>query len=280
MYADGSPFSIVWGLGKKENPVSTHVNPLSSVNPPPDLMVRAQHGDPDAFAALFETHKQRVYGICLRMTNNVAEAEDLTQDAFIHVFRKLSTFRGDSALSTWLYRIAVNTVLMHFRRKSGRQVSLDQPAHEDSGLPKREYGRIDERLAGCVDRLALARAIKELPPGYRMIFLLHSVEGLEHKEIAQLLRCSVGTSKSQLHKARLKMRELLVPRFRRLQTVTAAREEARVATEKAAAPIAMAPYRKRVSSMGKSAKQATTEDRNILVPTLQDASSLWMGSAS
>ena len=92
-----------------------------------ELIGRAQRGDADAFAALFQAHKMRIYSLCLRMTNNTAEAEDLTQEAFLQVFRKLSTFRGDSALSTWLYRIAVNTVLMRFRKRSLSQLSLDEP---------------------------------------------------------------------------------------------------------------------------------------------------------
>jgi len=173
-----------------------------------DLVKRAQQGDADAFASLFHSHKARIYSVCLRMTNNTAEAEDLTQDAFLQVFRKLATFRGDSALSTWLYRIAVNTVLMHFRKKALRQISLDEPYNQDAKLVRREYGR-DDRLTGSVDRIALARAIKELPDGYRTIFLLHEVEGYEHQEIAELLECSVGNSKSQLHKAKLRIRELL-----------------------------------------------------------------------
>jgi RNA polymerase sigma-70 factor (ECF subfamily) len=174
-----------------------------------DLVRRAQQGDSDAFASLFYAHKPRIYSVCLRMTNNTAEAEDLTQDAFLQVFRKLATFRGDSALSTWLYRIAVNTVLMHFRKKALRQISLDEPYNQDARLVRREYGSKDDRLTGSVDRIALTRAIKELPAGYRTIFLLHEVEGYEHQEIAQLLDCSVGNSKSQLHKAKLRIRELL-----------------------------------------------------------------------
>ena len=174
-----------------------------------ELVKKAQQGDADAFATLFYTHRPRVYSLCLRMTNNTAEAEDLTQDAFLQVFRKLSTFRGDSALSTWLYRVAVNTVLMHFRKKGLRQVSLDESSNQDTRLLKREYGSVDERLSGSVDRIALARAMQELPAGYRTIFLLHEIKGYEHQEIARLLRCSVGNSKSQLHKAKLKMRELL-----------------------------------------------------------------------
>lgn len=174
-----------------------------------DLVKRAQEGDCDAFASLFYAHKARIYSVCLRMTNNTAEAEDLTQDAFLQVFRKLATFRGDSALSTWLYRIAVNTVLMHFRKKALKQVSLDEPFNQDAKLVRREYGSKDGRLVGSVDRIALSRAIKELPDGYRTIFLLHEVEGYEHQEIAELLDCSVGNSKSQLHKAKLRIRELL-----------------------------------------------------------------------
>jgi RNA polymerase sigma-70 factor, ECF subfamily len=175
-----------------------------------DLIRRAQQGDSDAFATLFHAHKARIYSLCLRMTNNTAEAEDLTQDAFLQVFRKLATFRGQSALSTWLYRIAVNTVLMHFRKKSLCQFSLDEAQTNDDGAKvHREYGARDHQLAGCVDRVALARVIKELPDGYRTIFVMHEVEGYEHREIAEILGCSVGNSKSQLHKAKLRIRGLL-----------------------------------------------------------------------
>jgi RNA polymerase sigma-70 factor (ECF subfamily) len=175
-----------------------------------ELIKRAQEGDSDAFGVLFQTHKARIYSVCLRMTSNAAEAEDLTQDAFLQVFRKIAKFRGDSAFSTWLHRIAVNTVLMHFRKKSLCQVSLDEPySNSDGAKKRREYGTRDKGLAGCVDRIALARAMKKLPPGYRTIFLLHEVEGYEHQEIAEMLSCSVGNSKSQLYKAKLRFRELL-----------------------------------------------------------------------
>lgn len=189
--------------------MTTDTDTIVRFNSDLELVKRAQQGDADAFASLFHAHKAKVYSVCLRMTNNTAEAEDLTQDAFLQVFRKLATFRGDSALSTWLYRIAVNTVLMHFRKKALRQVSLDEPYSQDAKVVRREYGSRDDRLTGCVDRIALARAIKELPDGYRTIFLLHEVEGYEHQEIAELLDCSVGNSKSQLHKAKLRIRELL-----------------------------------------------------------------------
>lgn len=175
-----------------------------------DLIERAKDGNEAAFAELFTAHKKRVYALCLQMTGDVADAEDLTQDAFIQVFRKLATFRGDSAFSTWLYRVAVNTVLMKLRRRQPRQVSLDEPVNLDSSLVPREYGKNDNHLLGAVDRIALVRAIKELPDGYRTVFVLHDVEGYDHREIARLLRCSTGNSKSQLHKARLKIREMLL----------------------------------------------------------------------
>ena len=188
------------------------VQATANSNPEPNLITQARNGDVNAFAVLYETHKPRIVAVCLRMTKDMAEAEDLTQDAFIYVFRKFSTFRGDSAFSTWLHRVAVNTVLMHFRRKGRRQVSLEHPHPQDSGGLRREYGRVDQRLAACADRLALTRAIEELPPGYRTIFLLHEMQGYEHQEIARRLHCSIGNSKSQLHKAKLRMRELLAPR--------------------------------------------------------------------
>lgn len=174
-----------------------------------ELVRLAQSGDADAFAALFNAHKNRIYALCLRMTSNTAEAEDLTQDAFIQVFRKLATFRGDSALSTWLYRVALNTVLMHFRKKGLRHQSLDEPVNQAADAKKREHGKTDDHLSGSVDRIALTRALKELPIGYRTILVLHEVEGYQHHEIARLLSCSVGNSKSQLHKAKARMRKLL-----------------------------------------------------------------------
>lgn len=170
---------------------------------------RAQEGDEEALAALFLAHKAKVYALCLRMTANTAEAEDLTQDAFLQIFRKIGAFRGESALSTWLYRVAMNTVLMHFRKKRLRASSMEEPVSAVAGAPTREYGKVDERLAKSVDRIALTRAIQELPTGYRSIFLMHEVDGYDHREIARLLQCSVGNSKSQLHRAKARMRELL-----------------------------------------------------------------------
>jgi RNA polymerase sigma-70 factor (ECF subfamily) len=137
----------------------------------------------------------------------------LTQEAFLQVFRSVNSFRGDSAFSTWLYRIAVNTVLMKLRRrKAPPLLSLDEPVSAESPSLKREVGKADPRLSGAVDRIALRRAVEDLPAGCRQIFDLHEVEGYQHHEIAEILHCSVGNSKSQLHKAKLKMRDILFPK--------------------------------------------------------------------
>jgi len=180
-----------------------------------DILARAQGGDHHAFAHLYSLHKRRIYSLCLRMVGNVAEAEDLTQEAFLQLHRKIATFRGDSAFSTWLHRLAINVVLMHLRKKGLSVISLDEamePTPEEG--PGRSFGAPDISLAGSIDRLALERAIAELPAGYRLIFVLHDIEGYEHNEIAAMLDCSIGNSKSQLHKARLKLRDAMrtVPR--------------------------------------------------------------------
>lgn len=175
-----------------------------------ETVARAKAGDEQAFATLFDAHKHRVYSLCFLMTGNAAEAEDLSQDAFMQVYRKLATFRGDSAFSTWLYRVAVNTVLMQRRKRGLKMVSLDEPITVESNSIPREYGQRDLDLIGTIDRIALTRAIQELPEGYRTIFVLHEVEGYRHCEIAQMLNCTVGNSKSQLHRAKLRMREILL----------------------------------------------------------------------
>lgn len=184
--------------------------PVSPALPDGDLVRRAQDGDSDAFSSLFRLHRERVYAVCLRMTRNPAEAEDLTQEAFIQVLRRISLFRGDSAFSTWLYRVAVNTVLMHFRKQGPPATSLATDVDDGTGRrPKCDVGKPDERLRASVERLAIMRALETLSPGYRRIFEMHEIEGYEHQEIARLLHCSVGNSKSQLHKARLQLRRKL-----------------------------------------------------------------------
>jgi len=189
--------------------LSTNKTPAPKAAAETQLIARAQRGEEEAFAALFEAHKRRVYSLCLRMTGNTAEAEDLTQEAFLQLFRKISTFRGESAFSTWLHRLAVNVVLMHLRKKGLQQISLDEVDTSQDEPVKRDYGSDDRRLIGSVDRIGLQKAIADLPPGYRAVFVLHDVEGYEHNEIAEIMKCSVGNSKSQLHKARMKLRERL-----------------------------------------------------------------------
>jgi RNA polymerase sigma-70 factor, ECF subfamily len=171
----------------------------------------AQQGDAGAFERIYRLHSRRVYALCLRMVGNTAEAEDLAQDAFLQLFRKIGTFRGESAFSTWLHRLAVNVVLMKLRKKTLPETSLEEttdPDDESSG-PRREIGAPDLLLTGSIDRVHLDRAIEQLPPGYRQVFVLHDVQGFEHNEIAKLMECSIGNSKSQLHKARMRLRELL-----------------------------------------------------------------------
>jgi RNA polymerase sigma-70 factor (ECF subfamily) len=171
----------------------------------------AQQGDAAAFERLYQLHSRRVYSLCLRMVGNTAEAEDLTQEAFLQLFRKIATFRGESAFSTWLHRLAVNVVLMKLRKKSGKETSLEQVTEpdEESGTPRRDFGALDLRLSGSLDRVNLQRAVGQLPPGYKAVFVLHDVQGYEHNEIAQMMSCSIGNSKSQLHKARMRLRDLL-----------------------------------------------------------------------
>ncbi len=174
-----------------------------------EAIERAKQGDEAAFEVLYNLHKRRVYSLCLRMVSNPAQAEDLAQEAFLQLFRKVGTFRGESAFSTWLHRMTVNVVLMNLRKKGLPVVSLEETIETDEESPKKELGGPDLKLAGSLDRLQLQRAIEKLPPGYKTIFVLHDVEGFEHNEIATMVGCSIGNSKSQLHKARLKLRDYL-----------------------------------------------------------------------
>lgn len=175
-----------------------------------EVISRAQAGDMSCFEMLYERHKRRVFSLCWRMTGNYAEAEDTTQEAFLQLYRKIGSFRGESAFSTWLHRLSVNIVLMRFRKKGIPEVSLQETLEsQNEDGPAREFGKRDDALSGSADRLTLEWAIRKLPPGYRMTFVLHDVEGYEHNEIAEMLGCSIGNSKSQLHKARIKLRTLL-----------------------------------------------------------------------
>lgn len=175
-----------------------------------EVIERAKSGDGVAFETLYIMHKRKVFSLCWRMSGNEAEAEDLTQEVFMLVFRKIANFRGQSAFSTWLHRVTVNVVLMRFRKKGLLSVSLEEFMNpEDQEVPKGDFGGRDDLLDGSIDRIFLERAIELLPPGYRTIFVLFDVEGYEHNEIAEMMGCSVGNTKSQLHKARLKLRAIL-----------------------------------------------------------------------
>lgn len=176
------------------------------------LVARVLANDPEVFGEVYARYSTRVFNICYGMVRDVAIAEDLTQDTFLQAFRKISSFRGDSLLSTWLHRIAVNTTLMFLRREKIRpfEYSLNDTVEtEDGDRTERLIGRDDRDLCGAPDRVTLQRAVESLPEGYRMIFMLHDVHGYEHHEIAEFLGCTIGNTKSQLHKARLKLRLLI-----------------------------------------------------------------------
>jgi RNA polymerase sigma-70 factor (ECF subfamily) len=177
-----------------------------------DVVRLAQQGDAVAFEEIYRLHSGRVYALCLRMVGDAAQAEDLTQEVFMQLFRKIGTFRGESAFTTWLHRMAVNIVLMRFRKKSVAETPLDAFTNpeEEPGKEPVEFGGPDLRLNGVIDRITLQSAIKQLAPGYRAMFILHDVQGYGHSEIAQMFRCSVGNSKSQVHKARIRLRKLLL----------------------------------------------------------------------
>jgi RNA polymerase sigma-70 factor (ECF subfamily) len=174
-----------------------------------DLMLaqKSADGNMEAFEELYRRHSRRVYSLCLRMTANVEKAEDLAQDVFVHLFRKIGSFRGQSAFTTWLHRVTVNQVLMHFRKRSTKTEQTTEDGETPVQIVK---GTSDPNAMPIVDRIALDKAIAQLPPGYKSVFILHDIEGHEHTEIAKILGCSVGTSKSQLHKARMKLRGLLL----------------------------------------------------------------------
>ena len=176
-----------------------------------EAIQRARDGDRTVFEFLYRLHSRRVYALCLRMIGNTAEAEDLTQEAFLLLLRKIHTFRGESAFSTWLHRLTVNLVLMRLRKKSPPIVSIEAApdSNDETVSPSIDVGAPDLLLEGSIDRINLARCIAQLPVGYRTIFVLHDIQGYEHREIAEILGRSVGDSKSQLHIARTRLREHL-----------------------------------------------------------------------
>lgn len=183
-------------------------NPAKSLSD--DVLMRIQNGDPDAFTQLYLLHKRRVFAVCLGMVRDFSLAEDLTQETFLQVHRQLASFRGESLFTTWLHRMTRNIVLMRLRKHVLPVVSLNQLM---SDLPDRDaehdFDPRDRAQASVVDRIAIGRAVNALSPGYRKFFLLHDVHGLEHHEIASMQGCSVGNSKSQLHRARRILRRAL-----------------------------------------------------------------------
>ena len=200
----------VWQKGEQETAAaeSSSFQKLENISSTNDfgLAQNAAKGDMAAFEELYQRHHRRVYSICLRMLQNASEAEDLTQDVFIQLYRKVGSFRGDSAFTTWLHRMTVNQVLMHFRK---RTVKFEKTTEEGETPVQIVSGTENPYRMPIVDKIAIEHAIEQLPNGYKNVFVLHDVEGFEHEEVARILGCSVGTSKSQLHKARLKLRKLL-----------------------------------------------------------------------
>jgi RNA polymerase sigma-70 factor, ECF subfamily len=168
-----------------------------------DLIQRAQQGDQAAFEQLYRAEVGRVYALCLRLTTDAARAEELTQDAFVRAWERLASFRGESAFSSWLYRLTVNVVFLSqraSRRRALRVFSTDDPAALERPV---------EASSTAAGELDLERAIATLPPGAREVFVLHDVQGYRHHEIAQLTGIAVGTSKAQLFRARRLLREAL-----------------------------------------------------------------------
>ena len=170
------------------------------------LVERCRKGDLAAFETIYRTHSGRLYSVACRMLGNPADAEDMLQEIFLAAHRKLDSFRGESALGTWLFRLATNLCLDHLRSRAARTAQVtdaldDEPSLADSGSRK-----LAERTVAKMD---LERAMARLPEGCRTAFVLHDVEGLEHREVAEMLGIAEGTSKSQVHKARLRLRAML-----------------------------------------------------------------------
>ena len=197
----------------KQTSASERAQPESSDLSEHEAIRRAQCGDADGFEHLYKSYCRRVYALCLRMVGNTAEAEDLTQEAFLTVLRKIRTFRGESAFSTWLHRIAVNLVLMRVRRKTLPKISREFTDECARGVPPEEFSGPDFHLAGSIDRVHLERAIEQLAPCHKVVVQLHDIQGYKHKEIAQIMDWSVGNSKAHLHRARRRLRKLLQKRL-------------------------------------------------------------------
>jgi RNA polymerase sigma-70 factor (ECF subfamily) len=170
------------------------------------LVERCRQGDLGAFEEVYRTHSGRLYSVAYRMVGNAADAEDLLQEIFLAAHRKLESFRGESALGTWLYRLAVNLCLDYLRSRTGRAIQVTDALDDEHPLADSGSRGLAERT---VTKMDLERALAQLPEGCRMAFVLHDIEGLEHREVAEAMGIAEGTSKSQVHKARLRLRALL-----------------------------------------------------------------------
>jgi len=175
-----------------------------------DLVDRCRRGELGAFEELYRAHSGRLFSLAVRMLGNPADAEDQLQEIFLSAHRKLESFRGESALGTWLYRLAMNQILDHVRSRAARTGQMTDGLDDASLLPDSGTRRLAE---SAINRIDLERAVAELPEGCRAAFVLHDVEGLEHREISEVLGIAEGTSKSQVHKARLRLRALLLERL-------------------------------------------------------------------
>ena len=171
-----------------------------------ELAERCQQGDAGAFEELYRQHAGRLYNLAYRMAGSAQDAEDLLQEIFVHAHRKLASFRGESSLATWLYRLGMNQCLDYLR---GRQVRMDRASQSLDSPASGADATADPLSPSPLNRIQLERAIGRLPDGCRAAFLLHDVEGFEHGEVARILGISIGTSKSQVHKARMKLRAML-----------------------------------------------------------------------
>ena len=170
------------------------------------LIDRCRKGDLGAFEEIYRAHSPRLYSLALRMMGNPADAEDMLQEIFLSAHRKLEGFRGEAALGTWLYRLATNQCLDYLRSRAAKTSQLTGTLDDEIGLSDVSSRGIAERTVASID---LERALAQLPEGARAAFVLHDVQGLEHREVAEVLGVAEGTSKSQVHKARLKLRALL-----------------------------------------------------------------------
>ncbi len=203
---DDDPVNIAIGTDKETTSLVRPKTRDLDVADDAALVAACRRGEHRAMEALYHRYKRRVYGLVTRIVG-YSDADEVAQEAFVRIYRGLAKFRGDSQLGTWIYRLSVNAALSHVTRRQKRIHLGDDALAEVPAPPEpRRDPRLSERLE---------RAMAELPPGYRAVLVLHDIEGLSHEECAEILGCRVGTSKSQLHKARGRMRELLGPELAR-----------------------------------------------------------------